>query len=249
PGRTHGTGFSASGFGSTFTELPATPGRCEDELELLYARIVIGEDEGLDATLRTVARAEGRSLRAISGRVVGADGAPVPGASVNAERAGEAFHLSQTKTTADGTFTIHVPEGEDASLFVVRRGDLLRGPIDAPAGTSDVGDVTVSSGGWIVVDPATELGGGEIPARIQLYPSGGAAVTAPSRYGERLPESGRIDVAYVMPGDGPRLFRVPTGDVRVLVSRGYEYDIHEEIVAVTEDNCDPVADLGACPRV
>jgi hypothetical protein len=247
PGRDHGNGVFASGFGSTFTDLPATPARCEDELEL-HARIVISDGQGLDATLRTLARAEGRALRAITGRVIGAGGVGIEGASVNADRAGEEFHLSQTKTAADGSFTIHVPEGQDVDLHVVRRGDTLVGPVAAPVGTNDVGEITVSSGGWIVVEPTVELEGGPIPVRIQLYPHGAPAQVAPRRFGERLPENGRIDVAYAMPAES-HVFRVPTGQVRVVVSRGYEYDVHEEVIDVTEENCDPAADPEACPSV
>jgi hypothetical protein len=249
PGRSQSNGIFASGFGSSFVSMPAIPGSCDGELELHHARIVIGEGSTLDSTLTVLARAEGHTLRTITGRVVEADGTPVEGASVNADRAGEEYHLSQTRTGADGTFTIHVPAGDAAELYVVRRGDVVKGPISAPIGTTDVGDLTVSAGGWIVVEPTTEAGAGlPVPARIQLYPSGGSAPSAAERYGERLPRNNRIAVAYALPGER-HVFRAPVGDVRVLVSRGYEYSVHEEIIGVAEENCDPKADVESCPKV
>lgn len=248
PGRTLTSGVFASGFGSSFGEFPPVPGRCEGELDFHHARLVISDGEGLDAVVRTVARVRGETLRAVSGRVVGTDGKPVAGAVVHADRAGEAFHLTQARTGADGRFELHVPEDDAVDLWVVRRGDRLSGPFTFDADEPDVGDLVASSGGFVVVQPAAELGGGEIPVRVQLYPVGGSAEVMPGRFGARLPENGRIDAAFLMPGE-LGIFRVPTGKVRVLVSRGFEYDVVEEVIDVAEDNCDPEEDLAACPTV
>jgi hypothetical protein len=240
--------LSASGFvsnsGPKFTVPPGESNR-------LHARITIG-GRGLDGALVAHARMAGAALRTITGRVVDSSGAPVPGASVHAMSTdADPAHRNRVHSGDDGRFSLHVPEGEDVDLYLFRRGDRAGGPYRVTADQADAGDVALPAGGFVLVKAATELGGGAIPARIQirLGPDNADPLPVPDpKFGEDEVADGRVQQIYALPGQD-EVLRLPTGQWEVIVSRGYEYEIETALVDVVDQNCDPEVDASACPTV
>jgi hypothetical protein len=75
--------------------------------------------------------------------------------------------------------------------------------------------------------------GEALSARVQVLPAGESGIpSVPGHFGEPTPTSGRIHVAF--PLDGQTTLPLPVGDWEVVVSRGYEYEIHREVVTITE---------------
>src|SRR5690606_17052311 len=62
-----------------------------------------------------------------------------------------------------------------------------------------------------------------MPARIQVIPK--ELPVVPRTYGERDVPTGRLHVLYSTTGD--ETIRVPVGEHRVVVSRGFEYEIYD----------------------
>ncbi len=241
-------GVTASGFVSNFAETMTIP---VGESTQHRARITIG-GRGLDGALVAHARMEGATLRSVTGRVVDGSGTPVAGARVHAMSIDAApAHRNRATTAADGTFTMHLPDGEAVDLYVWRRGDRLAGPTRVEGTQTAAGDLVMPGGGYVVVAPTTELGGGVIPARIQVRPGPSNADPIPEPdpvFGEERVASGRIQQVFALPGE-TTVLRLPAGEWEVIVSRGYEYEIHTQVENITAENCDPVANAAACPKV
>jgi hypothetical protein len=193
-----------------------------------------------------------QTLRTVTGRVVDSSGAPVAGVSVHAMSTGaEPGHVNRVHSGDDGRFTMHLPEGQDVDLYVYRRGDRTGGPFALAATQDDAGDLALPAGGYVRVLAATELGGGPIPARIQIRPGPANADPLPTpdaRFGEDGVAAGRVQQVYALPGED-QVLRLPAGQWEVIVSRGYEYEVHTALVDITDQNCDPAADASACPTV
>jgi hypothetical protein len=248
PGEHMGGILAAAGFVSNSSESFSIP---SGRSKRLHARITIG-GRGLDGALVAQADMEGKALREVSGRVVDSTGAPVAGVSVHAmSTAAEPGHLNRVRTALDGTFTMHIAEGEDVDLLLWRRGDRLGGPFRVAAGEANAGDLALPAGGYVWVKATTELGGGAIPARIQVRPGPANTDVLPEpdpRFGEDAVATGRIQQVYALPGEDTVL-RLPAGEWEVIVSRGYEYEIATVVVDIADQNCDPDADPSACPTV
>src|SRR5205085_2685733 len=77
---------------------------------------------------------------------------------------------------------------------------------------------------------ATE-GSAGVPVRIQILPAAGQAIpSVPDSYGEPNITAGRLHVAYAL--TGAVTLDAPPGSWEVVVSRGYEYEIVRQTVAV-----------------
>lgn len=201
-------------------------------------RIHVG-GQGVDGLREAMARTRGVATRAISGTVVESDGTtPAPGVRVHASSGGT--YLTRSAVTGeDGAFTLHVPADAAVTLRGFRRGDALSAEVPVAAGGTSA-TITMGAGANIVVN-VTELGTGEpIPARIQIIPAAGAPAI-PAAYGEPEPDTHtvvtanpdsarRVHVAYAETGTAT--LRVANGTHRVLVSRGYEYDLYDTDVVV-----------------
>lgn len=79
-----------------------------------------------------------------------------------------------------------------------------------------------------VRDGATMQG---MPVRVQITPETGDAPTVPGNYGENVPGAGRVHTLF--PQDGAASVSVPPGRWRVVVARGFEYTLFNEVVTVT----------------
>jgi hypothetical protein len=218
-------GISESGFTSNFSE-GFTIAPCA-ETRRHHARITIGGPD-VDGLVQAVARMRSEALTAVFGTVVDPAGAAVAGARVHAESQAGAY-LTRAATGADGSFTLHVPAGEAARLTAWRRGDAVVGPIALAPGQTTVmlalppaGTVHV-----VAVDADTDAA---LPARVQVLPKSTPLPSVPGQFGEPGEIGGRLHVDYAISGEST--LRVPAGEWEVIVSRGYEYEIHREVVEV-----------------
>ncbi|HEU0031731.1 MAG TPA: CehA/McbA family metallohydrolase [Kofleriaceae bacterium] len=218
-----GSSLSASGFVGAFSpgfEMPAC-----GTLERLHAQLVIG-GPGVDGLQAAVARTHGEAQRAITGTVT-RDGQPVAGIHVHAiDRATDAY-LTRATTDAAGAFTVHVPATADVRLDAVRVGEPI---VAMPAGTG-TGPVAIAMPALGAIHVTATEGARKVPVRIQVFPASGAPPEIPARYGEQPLPGGRQQVVFATTGDAT--LAIPAGSWDVVVSRGYEYELHRQTVTVT----------------
>ncbi len=211
-----GTSISASGFVGAFSDGFTIPG-CT-AFDRLHAQLVIG-GPGLDGVVAAVARTRGDAQKELTGTVT-RDGVPQAGVHVHAVDAGGSY-LTRTTTDDAGNYTLHVPADATATLTAFRRGDAL---------ATGTGTLAMPPAGSIHV-VATE-GTTHVPVRVQVMPAAGQAIPGvPVGFGEAQLADGRLHIAYAVTGDVT--VTVPPGSWKVIVSRGYEYELVEQTVTVT----------------
>jgi hypothetical protein len=160
-----------------------------------------------------------------------AGGSALAGALVHATSA-DGKYLTRALTDATGAYVLHVPAGADALLTPTLKGWALPTATPAPAGAATV-DLTLPKRATLAVDVKTVGAVPEaLPARVQVIPQ--AAVAAPpASYGVTDVEvNGRLWNDFAITGhlDLP----VPPGQHRVVVTRGYEYELYDAPAAATE---------------
>jgi len=229
-----GSSLAQSGFVGAFTPAFEIP-RC-GVLTRPHAVIVLG-GPGLDGVEQARRRADGVAQRTITG-TVGDGTAMLAGFHVHAVDADGAY-LSRVKTDAAGAFSITVPAVADVTLTAYRRGWATG--TTAVAASATTGTITVPPSGFVHVQASS--GPTALPARIQVLPAGGSVIPPiPEEFGEAPVTAGRLHVEYGT-GDDVTL-AVPPGDWTVVVSRGFEYELHEQAVTITAGNTvDVDADL------
>jgi hypothetical protein len=194
---------------------------------------------GLDGLLQSIARAENRSLREIHGVVHDANGMPAAAVHLHATSADGATYLTRVESAADGTYSLHVPAGQAVQLTAWRAGDHKVGPIDIAA-TQDTADVSLMPAGSIHVVATEEGSGRALPVRVQVIPEDDSLLAnLAGSFGEQTPRYGRLHTVF--PTTGDITLPAPVGNYRVVVSRGYEYELSDTSVTVTANNTSMVA--------
>jgi hypothetical protein len=191
-----------------------------------YAEIIPG-GPGLDGLLATLRRVDGEAAwREISGQVSESGGAKAAGAVVHV-LAEDGRYLTRAVADGEGRFTVRAP----------RQGVKLRATLagyDATAPLAVTADATsaslqLSRPGVIQVkarDAATNEG---LPVRVQVIPKT-APTDLPAAMGVVKEANGRLWQHFSM--DGQASLSVPPGEHRVLVSRGFEWEILDKTVTV-----------------
>lgn len=227
PGASLDPGIFVSGFSSFFSDDPFTIDACA-ETRRLHARLTIG-GPGLDGLLAAVAREQGAPWRTIAGTVTDGTGAPAAGVRVHVETADGAY-LTRDDTDARGAFEVHVPPATPVRLTAFRRGDAIVGPVDVAADATTA-SLSLPATGRIEVTATDADTGAPLPVRVQVLPAAGEAVgQLPEHFGDPPITGGRLHVAYAV--SGTATVAAPPGTWEVVVSRGYEYEIHRETVTV-----------------
>jgi hypothetical protein len=180
----------------------------------------------LDGLRETMRRSDGaEAWRAIEGMVADASGAPVADAWVHALDDDD-LYVSRTKTGADGSFVIHTPPGELATLVAQRRGWPLAWHEVGATETS--ADIALADNGTIAIQAEDETGTA-LPVRIQVIPTT-PVEGAPAAFGVSEERNGRLHQEFAITGQAS--LPVPPGEHRVIISRGYEYEIVDTTVTV-----------------
>ncbi len=180
-----------------------------------------------DGLREAVRRVDGEpAWRAVSGTVTDSDGTPVADAYVHALDEDE-LYLSRARSDTDGRFTIHGPPGAPLWLVAEQRGHRHDG-LEVAAGEDEV-TLAFAPHATIHVSASALGDGTPLPVRIQVIPSVPAPQT-PDHWGVEDERDGRLHQHFSMNGDATLV--VPPGEHRVIVSRGYEYELHDETVTV-----------------
>ncbi|MEZ4223858.1 MAG: CehA/McbA family metallohydrolase [Polyangiaceae bacterium] len=193
-----------------------------------HAEVVVGghEYDGLREALR---RVDGEAAWSeVTGTVKDSQGAAVPNALVHlVDDAGK--YLSRTRADENGKYTIHVPPNGSAKLVPQDKGYPLGAGIAVGAGDATK-DVTFEATGAIKVSVTDATTSQKLPARVQVVPTTPGA-SSPASYGVEDERDDRIHQAFIT-GSGTITLPVPAGEHRVIVSRGYEYELSDQTVTV-----------------
>jgi hypothetical protein len=187
------------------------------------AEVIAGGPE-LDGLREAIRRVDGApAWRALTGVVKDAQGNPVAGALVH-ELDAKGAYLSRAAADAAGKFTIHAPPGQAVKLVATARGYWHDGSDVA----AEVADATLSFGPTSRIHVTAEDDQGRaLPVRIQIIPEK-PLPAYPVTFGVEQETNGRLHQIFDADGDATAV--VPPGKNRIIVTRGYEYELHDETV-------------------
>lgn len=217
------SGIDESGFQLALGSGYKVPACSETTID--HVRIVGGgpDYDGLRETIRRVLGEP--DWRAITGVVEDAEGEPVGGAWVHVLGEGGKY-LSRTKSNEDGEYTVHAPD-EPVTLVAQLRG-YPNGEADVPA-SDDEATLSFGPTGVIHVVATQEGEGGPLPVRVQVIPTEVQPAT-PDSFGVLDEVNGRLWQEFAVTGEAT--LHVPVGEHRVVVTRGYEWELSDTTVDV-----------------
>jgi hypothetical protein len=188
-----------------------------------------GIDGLLEAKRRAYAEPAWRELRGVL-REEG--GGPLAGALVHATAA-DGKYLTRVPTNAAGEYVLHVPAG-GVSLTPTLKGWAIPAATPVADGAPSA-DLTLPKRAVIQVTATDSVTSEPIPVRVQVIPTTPPAA-APLSFGLRDEVNGRLWQDFAV--TGATTLAVPPGPHRVIVSRGYEYELLD--TEVTADTATPV---------
>ncbi|MFO0677831.1 MAG: CehA/McbA family metallohydrolase [Polyangiaceae bacterium] len=191
-----------------------------------YAEVFVG-GPGIDGALAAMRKSDGdTTFREVKGTVVETGGGPLVGARVHVV-GNDSRLVTRAVTDAAGAFTLHAPD-RAVDLVVTATGFDLPSSTPLPAGASTV-VLEVPTHGTIAVHARDAATSAKLPVRVQVVP-----VVAPSKvppsFGIDGETNGRLHQDFAMGGES-RL-RVPAGEHRVIVSRGFEWELVDRTIRV-----------------
>lgn len=198
-------------------------------LDVDYMEFVVGGPHS-DGLVQAVRKAQGQSAyREIRGTVQDAAGAKIADAFVHAltQPGGTGgTYLHRTKTDHKGEFVLHIPQ-QPVELVATRYALPPSPKTPVAAGDSKVVLTMPTAASLRVV---IRQGDSPLPARVQVI-----AVTpqpgVPGSYGVPDEARGRIVQEFAVTGEAN--LTVPPGSHRVIVSRGFEWDLFDQTVTVS----------------
>lgn len=200
-----------------------------------YAEIVAGAP-GVDGLLEAKRSSWNEpAWREVRGTLTEATSrAPLAGASVHAT-APDGTYLTRATTDETGGFVIHVPPGA-VNLTPILKGWTM--PAATPVGDGATIDLTLPQHGTIVVDATDATTSEALPVRVQIVPVT-PLVPVPPAFGVVNEVDGRLWQEYAVTGHAE--LAVPPGAHRVIVTRGYEYEVFDSTVTVAAGETASVA--------
>lgn len=214
--------YSTGGF-DFYTSPGAVIEGCAEHTFTL-GRFTIGETDGLNGVQRVVWRDLGEATMHVTGTLTSADADAIAGAHVHVTDAAGTTHLTRATVDATGAFDLVVPTSA-ASVWVWREGAPLEGPFAIPA--SGPMTIPLAELATVSVDVTDAAAGTAIPARVQLFPVGTSPAVAPDAFGERVLGRGRSRMEFA-PASGHVDVRVAPGTYRLVVSHGWEMELHDQ---------------------
>ncbi len=187
---------------------------------------VIAGGPRYDGLREAIRRETGQpAWRAITGTVTDDAGNPLANAWVH-ELDDQQGYLSRTLTDAEGAFTIHAPQ-KTVRLLAQQRGHSHEG-VSVDTSTQSA-TLAMQPHGTLRIVATNATGGQKLPVRMQVIPTDPVPET-PESYGVLDERNGRLHQEFAMGGEASLV--VPPGEHRVLVSRGYEWEIFDTTVTV-----------------
>lgn len=218
--------FSTDGF-DFYRSAAAVVPPCSEQTFAL-GRFAIGEANGMNGVQRVLARALGETTRRIEGTITSPHPEAIAGARIHLARPASGSepgaHLTRALVDASGSFDLTVPAGE-VEAWVWREGIGLEGPFPAPA--SGPLAITLAPTATVRVDVLDALSRDPLPARVQLFPWTGEPPTSPESFGERTLGERRTRLEFT-PADGHVDLHVAPGAYRLVVTRGWEMERHDQ---------------------
>lgn len=189
--------------------------------------IVVGErGAGLDGLLEVVRRANGAAgWSGLTGTVTDDAGNPVAGAFVHVTSGGD--YLTRATTDAQGNYVVHVP-ASPVNVIPQKRGYPASDGVIVNPGTATQ-DLSFDPHATLVINAVEEGTTTPIPVRVQVIPSVPQPPT-PGAFGSPDEANDRLHVEFAVTGTA-RL-PVPPGEHRIVVSRGYEWEIYDQTVSI-----------------
>lgn len=195
---------------------------------------VIGGGPDYDGMREVIREVDGAPpWRTIDGVVQDGAGATLAGAWVH-QLDSEGAYLSRSRADAAGAFTIHAPPGETVTLVPQVRGYPTSVGVEVEP-TTDQATLSFAAHGVIHVTATDASTLDPIPVRIQVIPTQALAPT-PDSFGVLDEKRDRLHQHFSTTGEATLI--VPPGEHRVVVSRGYEYELSDTTVQV--DTTTPV---------
>lgn len=197
-----------------------------------YLEITTGSP-GIDGVLEAKRRAYGEpAWRELRGVLKEEGGAGLAGAFVHATSPSGQY-LTRALTNAQGEYILHVPPGP-VSLTPTLKGWAIPAATAVADGAATA-DLTLPKRATIQVKATDSVTNEPLPVRVQVIPATAPAL-APASFGLREEVNGRLWSEFAITGD--TVLPVPPGPHRVIVSRGYEYELLD--TPVTADPATPV---------
>jgi hypothetical protein len=191
-----------------------------------FAEVVVG-GAGLDSLQAAVRRVDAKpAWREVNVTVKSALGSPIGGAIVSV-LGDKGLLLTQTKTDAMGTALLHAPN-EPVSIVANTRGIPSKDPLPLEPSATQA-ELVLDANGTITVRAKEAGTGTALPVRIQVIPKTPMAAV-PGQLGVVEEANGRLHQEFAMTGEA--ILRVPPGEHRVIVSRGYEWELIDTTVTV-----------------
>jgi hypothetical protein len=173
--------------------------------------------------------------REVHGVVRETGGGPLPGAVVHAV-AGPKY-LTRVTADAEGKYSLHVPAGA-VDLTATAKGWAVPAPTHITDADTSV-DLALPKRATIHVDAVDADSNEKLPVRVQIIPDQPIAKAPPS-FGLKTDEpDDRLWREYAI--DGQLEVPVPPGGYRVVVTRGYEYELSDTPVLAEEGKTATVA--------
>lgn len=195
-------------------------------LSVDYLEFVVGgpHSDGLGEVLRRVQKQP--AWRTVSGTVTDGSGAKIAGAWVHALSSKDDY-LGRTLSDAQGNYTIHLPN-EAAQLQASKYAQVPSAKRAVMASETAV-NLQLSTPGTLSVVATDKDSGAALPVRIQVIPTV-AQAGLPAAYGVRDEVGGCIVQEFAVSGSAS--LPLPPGKHRVVVSRGYEWEILDQTVTI-----------------
>lgn len=193
-----------------------------------YMDLVVG-GPGIDALLQAKRTDFAEpAWREIHGVVRENGGGPIAGAVVHANSGVKYF--TRTVTDADGKYTLHVPPGA-VDLTATAKGWAV--PPAKPTTDADTSvDLTLPRRATLRINAVDADTAEKLPVRVQIIPDQ-AIAKSPVAFGNKYEEpDDRLYREYAV--DGQLEVPVPPGGYRVVVTRGYEYELSDTPVLAEE---------------
>ena len=197
---------------------------------------IIGGGPHYDGLREAIRRVDGApAWRTLSGHLRDADGSPIADAFVH-ELDEDDLYLSRTTTASDGSFTLHAPPDQEVRLVAQKRGYLHDGQQVAIADSTV--ELAFAPHAVLHVTAERAADGVALPVRVQVIPTIELPRT-PDGWGVEDERNGRLHQEFAVHGEATLV--VPPGEHRVIVSRGYEYELHDELLTVAAGETAEVA--------
>jgi hypothetical protein len=180
-----------------------------------------GIDGLLEVKRRVAGEAEWREIRGVVMEEASAEaGRTALGGGYVHATAPDGKYLTRVRVNDDGSFLLHVPDGP-VSLTPTMKGWATPAPTRVDGASAELVLPRRATIEVKAVDSATSEA---LPVRVQVMPAAGVTA-APPAFGLREEVAGRLWQDFAI--TGTTALPVPPGEHRLIVSRGYEYEIFE----------------------